>query len=99
PLCATSDQVASNVHVRAQEGVAYVTLAHLFFRQVAKNAPAIPFLSDRMYGLLFWQWGPALTPPGRGAGGAMYHERVLIDVSHMREDAVHEVFDLIEELD
>jgi microsomal dipeptidase-like Zn-dependent dipeptidase len=99
-LGSTPGEVAANVHLLAQEGVAYVTLAHLFFRQVAKNAPAIPFLSDRVYSLLFWQWGrSALTPLGRAAVEAMYHDRVLIDISHMREDAVHELFDLIEELD
>ena len=39
----------------AARGVAYVTLAHLFFRQVATNAPAIPFIPDRIYRLLFPQ--------------------------------------------
>ena len=30
----------------AAHGVAYITVAHLFWRGVATNAPAIPFLPD-----------------------------------------------------
>jgi membrane dipeptidase len=99
-LGATEAEVRDNVNRLADAGVAYVTLAHLFFRQIAKNAPALPFLSDSAYRLLFWQWGRrALTDLGRAAVEAMYRRRILIDVSHMREDAVADVFVQIEELD
>ena len=36
-------------------GVGYVTVAHLFWRQVATNAPALPFLPDSTYNALFPQ--------------------------------------------
>ena len=39
----------------AARGVAYVTLAHLFWRRVAANAPAIPFLPDALYNRIFPQ--------------------------------------------
>ncbi len=98
-LGADPDQVSENVKALADAGVVYVTLAHLFFRQVAKNTPALPFLPDWVYNAIFWQWGPALTDLGRAAVEAMYEHRVLIDISHMREDAIDEVFGIIEDLD
>jgi len=80
--------------------VRYVTLAHLFWRQVATNAPAIPFLADKVYNAIFPQpAGAALTDLGEAAVRAMYRERILIDISHMREDAIDETFRLLEELD
>jgi microsomal dipeptidase-like Zn-dependent dipeptidase len=91
--------VRRNVGVLAGAGVAYITLAHLFFRQMAKNANALPFLKDWMYRLLFWQWGPDVTKLGRAAIEEMYERRIPIDISHMREDAVAKTFELIEELD
>jgi microsomal dipeptidase-like Zn-dependent dipeptidase len=94
------DDVDRAVTELARRGVAYVTLAHLFWRQVATNAPAIPFLSDGVYDCLF----PQRTQDGLGELGvaavrAMYRERVLIDVSHMRADALDHTFSLIEDLD
>ena len=45
-----------------------MTLAHLFFRQVATNAPAIPFIPDWIYRLLFPQRRDVgLTPLGEAA--------------------------------
>ncbi len=99
-LGSTEDEVRGNVRALARSGVAYVTLAHLFFREVAKNTPALPFLKEWQYKLLFFQPGRrGLTKLGRAAVEAMYEERILIDVSHMREDAIEEVFALVEELD
>ena len=39
--------VDKQVRWLSKEGVAYITLAHLLFRCVATNAPAIPLMSDR----------------------------------------------------
>jgi microsomal dipeptidase-like Zn-dependent dipeptidase len=92
--------IDANVARLAARGVRYVTLAHLFFRGVAANAPAIPILSDRHYDKLFPQdAGIGLTPVGRAAVEAMYRHRVLIDVSHMRQDALDATFALLDELD
>jgi microsomal dipeptidase-like Zn-dependent dipeptidase len=96
----TVADVERHVGELAKQGVVYVTLAHLFWRQVATNVPALPFLSDRLYDRLFPQ--PAntgLSELGRAAVRAMYAERVLVDVSHMSRRAFDETIALLEELD
>ncbi len=77
----------------------YITLAHLFWRQVTTNAPALPFLPDVLYNRLFPQPRQGLTELGRAAIRAMYEHGVLVDVSHMSERAFDETFRLIESLD
>jgi microsomal dipeptidase-like Zn-dependent dipeptidase len=99
-LGATADEVTRNVHALADRGVAYVTLAHLFWRGVATNTPALPFLPDAVYDRLFPQAdGLALSPLGEAALEAMYERRVLADISHMRQDAIDETFRRVEALD
>src|SRR5206468_11988835 len=72
----------------------------LFFRQVATNAPALPFLKDHTYNRLFPQpEGEGLTERGIAAVRAMVRNRVLIDLSHMRPDAIEETFRLLDEDD
>src|SRR5689334_23208897 len=51
----------------ARRAVLYVTLAHLFFRRIATNAPALPFLSDAWYDRIFPQPAEGLAPLGRAA--------------------------------
>jgi microsomal dipeptidase-like Zn-dependent dipeptidase len=82
-----------------RRGVAYITLAHLLFRGVATNAPALPMFSDRWYDRIFCQPDDGLTERGEVIVRAMYAERMLIDVSHMREQALNETFDLLRHLD
>ena len=85
------EEIDRNVSELARRGVAYVTLAHLFWRQVATNANAIPFLSAGTYRWLFPQPREAgLTERGRAAVRAMARERVMVDLSHMRADAIEE---------
>jgi membrane dipeptidase len=92
--------VADNVAELARRGVAYVTLAHLFYRGVATNAPALPMLSDAWYDRIFCQpRNKGLTELGEAAVRAMYKHRILVDVSHMRGDALTETFALLERLD
>ena len=96
----TPEQVEESIRALSARGVAYVTLAHLFWRQVAANAPALPFLPDWLYRTLFPQKdGAGLTDLGRAAVRAMYAERMLIDVSHMRPDSLEQTFALLDELD
>jgi microsomal dipeptidase-like Zn-dependent dipeptidase len=84
----------------SKRGVAYITLAHLFWRQVATNAPALPFLTDGQYRYLFPQpRNVGLNGLGRAAVRAMYKHRVLIDISHMSEAAIADTFALLAELD
>jgi microsomal dipeptidase-like Zn-dependent dipeptidase len=99
-LGATPEEVTTHVHELADRGVLYITLAHLFWRRVATNAPALPFLPDPVYNALFPQAkGAALSELGEAAVRAMYERNVLVDISHMREDAIQETFALIEALD
>lgn len=96
----TPRQVADNVAILAGRGVAYITVAHLFFRQVATNAPAIPFLPYRVYDLLFPQRGErALTERGEALVRAMVKHRVIVDLSHMRDDAIAATFALLDRID
>jgi microsomal dipeptidase-like Zn-dependent dipeptidase len=96
----TPAEVDANVATLAARGVAYVTLAHLFWRRVAANAPAIPFLPDPLYNRIFPQAaGAGLTELGEAAVRAMYRERMLVDVSHMRGDTLEQTFALLERLD
>ena len=99
-LGATPEEVSANVHELADRGVLYITLAHLFWRRVATNAPALPFLPDALYNVVFPQEkGAALSELGEAAVRAMHERKVLVDISHMREDAIQETFALIEALD
>ena len=95
------EEIQQNVATLAGYGVAYITVAHLFFRQVATNSPALPFLSDRAYDWLFPQAeGEGLTERGKVLLRAMVSNRILIDISHMRADAIEETFRMLDrELD
>ncbi|MQA73017.1 MAG: hypothetical protein GEU88_01470 [Solirubrobacterales bacterium] len=83
----------------AARGLAYVTIAHLFWRRVATHANAIPFLTDRLFFLLFPQPRAGLNDLGRAAVRALVRERVLIDLSHMSERSLNDTFALLDELD
>jgi membrane dipeptidase len=98
-LGSTPEKVDRAVTELARRGVAYITLAHLFWRSVAANEPAIPFLPDRVYRMLFPQPGVGLSELGRAAIRAMVRERVLIDLSHMNGAALRETFALLDDLD
>jgi microsomal dipeptidase-like Zn-dependent dipeptidase len=99
-LGATIGKVDERVRTLAKGGVAYITLAHLFWRHVATNAPALPFLSDANYDRLFAQPDDiGLTELGEEAVRAMYKYGVMVDISHMRQRAIDETFALLAELD
>jgi microsomal dipeptidase-like Zn-dependent dipeptidase len=83
----------------ARRGVAYVTIAHLFYRSVATNAPALPFLPDRLYRLIFHQPNTGLTDLGEDMVRALVHEGVLVDVTHMSAASLRDTFALLDELD
>jgi microsomal dipeptidase-like Zn-dependent dipeptidase len=92
-LGATETAIRQNVGVLAQRGVAYITVAHLFWRCVATNAPALPFMSDCLYWKLFHQDPKVgLSPLGEAAIDAMADEHVLVDISHMSPAAIAQTF-------
>jgi microsomal dipeptidase-like Zn-dependent dipeptidase len=99
-LGASVKSIERHVALLAERGVAYVTLAHLLFRRIATNAPAIPCLSDGMYRILAAQpSGGGLTELGRAAVRAMFCNGILIDVTHMSEPAITATLALLEELE
>ena len=91
-LGATPAEIDANVADLARRGVVYVTLAHLFWRGVATNAPALPFLPDWLYRLVFPSPKIGLTELGTAAARAMVRERVLVDITHMSEQAIADTF-------
>jgi microsomal dipeptidase-like Zn-dependent dipeptidase len=82
-LGATAPAIRTAVADLAARGVAYITLGHLFWRDIASDSPALPFLSDGVYRLLFPQRGKSLSELGVAAAEAMLEHRVLIDITHM----------------
>jgi microsomal dipeptidase-like Zn-dependent dipeptidase len=98
-LGATPAEITAHVATLKARGVVYVTLAHLFWRDVATNAPAIPMLPDDIYRFVFPQPEEGLTALGEAAVRAMYEERILVDLSHMSERSLTETFDLLDRLD
>jgi microsomal dipeptidase-like Zn-dependent dipeptidase len=92
-------EIDGKVRWLAEQGVFYITLAHLFYRQVATNAPAIPVIPDTIYNAVFKQPDLGLTELGRVVVRAMHKYKVAIDISHMSEKAIKETFELVEELD
>jgi len=92
--------IEGRIEQLARRGVGYITLAHLFWRHVATNAPALPNLSDGQYDFVFCQPDEVgLSARGEAAVRAMYRCGVLIDISHMRQRAIDETFALLSELD
>ncbi len=81
-------------------GVLYITVAHLFYRELATEAPAIPLFTDEQFLQDFKEpTGVGLTELGKALIEAMYRHKILIDISHMSERAVSETFALVEHLD
>ncbi len=96
----TPEEIDANVTELAKRGCLYITLAHLFYRSVATNVNAIPFLPTSIYDRFFpMPPDTGLTDLGRAAVRAMVRERVIVDLSHMAERAIAEALDLLDELD
>ena len=83
----------NNVAVLARRGVAYVIVAHLFFRGVATCANAIPFLPDVIFNdVLNRQPNVGLTPLGFEVVERLFQERVLVDITHCSDLAKKDIF-------
>lgn len=84
----------ANVAVAAARGVAYVIVAHLFFRGVATCANAFPFLPDE----LFADLNPdqdnqtGLTPLGEDIVDEIFRNGMLVDVTHSTDLARANIF-------
>lgn len=91
--------IDARVRWLAKEGVFYITVAHLFYRQVATNAPAIPVIPDSVYRFVFPQPDEGLTALGEAVVRAMQKYRVAIDITHMSTRGIEDTFALMEELE
>ncbi len=88
-----------NIATLADRGCAYVTVCHLFWRQVGTNAPALPFLPDAWYQRLFPQPTLGLQPRGIALIESLLRHGVLIDITHMSEPSMDDTFALVDRLD
>ncbi|HEY2714857.1 MAG TPA: membrane dipeptidase [Solirubrobacterales bacterium] len=94
----SDEEIGRNCRALTARGVGSVTVAHLFFRQVATNAPAIPFLPEWLYDFLFPQRGKdRLTPRGEAVIRGLVENRILIDLTHMDPGGIAEVFALLDD--
>ncbi len=99
-LGADGSEIRRNVAKLGDLGVAYVTVAHLFFRDVATNAPALPFLPDWLYNRVFPQGADeGLTALGHQVIDALVDEGILIDITHMRSQSIRDVLAQLDERD
>lgn len=98
-LGGTPGEVTKSVERLAAKGIAYITLAHLIWRGIATDAPALPFMNDAEYHRWLPQPDEGLSDLGRAAVRAMVRKRVLIDVSHMSRHSLQDTFELLDELD
>ncbi len=93
-------EIRENVRELAERGVVCITVAHLFWRGIATNAPALPFMPDWLYSDVFPQpEDVGLSDLGRAAVDAMLDHGILIDVTHMSELAIEQTLDLLDERD
>jgi microsomal dipeptidase-like Zn-dependent dipeptidase len=94
------EKLDQRVQWLSQQGVLYITVAHLFYRGVATEAPAIPAFTDEEFHELFPEPNDVgLTALGEKLIEAMYRYKILVDISHMSEQAVKETFELVERLE
>jgi microsomal dipeptidase-like Zn-dependent dipeptidase len=93
-------EIEANCAELARRGVGYVTVAHLFFRQIATNANAVPFIPDPLYAIVFPQRGrDRLTPRGEALVRCLVENRILPDLSHMDPPAIAETLACMDEVD
>jgi microsomal dipeptidase-like Zn-dependent dipeptidase len=98
-LGGTDEEVRDNVANLAKRGVICITVAHLFWRKVATNAPALPFMPDWLYRLIFSQpRRQGLSSLGATVVRAMATNGILIDVTHMSEPSMNDTFKLLDDL-
>ena len=87
----------ANVDTLANRGVAYVVIAHLFYRGVATCQNAFPFVPDPVFAaLLNPQQDPTvgLTALGRDIVDRLLQNRVLVDITHATDLAQNQIFDM-----
>jgi microsomal dipeptidase-like Zn-dependent dipeptidase len=87
----------NNVQKIAARGIAYVTVAHLFYRGVATCENAIPFVDDRLFQSVLnpeQDQTLGLTNLGHEIVSQVLKNRILVDVTHCTQQAQKEIFRL-----
>jgi microsomal dipeptidase-like Zn-dependent dipeptidase len=101
---ASVEAIKANVKWLAEEkGLLYITPAHLFYRGIAAQAPALPFLTDHEY----QKWFPlpedvardGLTELGAALVNACLDNHVLVDVTHMTDASIDATLKLVDDFD
>lgn len=90
------DRNPDNVLRLARLGVAYVILAHLFFRDVSTSANAFPCLTDKSFNKLFPQPDEGLTKVGKDLCAALFDAGIIVDIAHASPAAVDDIFTIQE---
>lgn len=85
---------AANVSRAAARGVAYVIVAHLFFRGVATCENGIPFLPDEIFRALNPEQDAriGLTPLGEEIVTEIFRHGMIADITHATERACADIF-------
>ncbi len=84
---------AGHVAELARRGVAYLIVAHLFYKGAATCNNAIPFLSDNQFARINAQPGNVgLTQHGREVVESCFREGIIVDITHCTDQAIDEVF-------
>jgi microsomal dipeptidase-like Zn-dependent dipeptidase len=81
----------ARVATLADEGLAYIILAHLVFREVSASVNAFPFMSDTEYDRMFAMPVPGLTQFGMDVCKEMCRVGIIPDVTHATEQAIEQV--------
>ena len=88
---------AGKVGALASRGVAYVIIAHLFFRGVATCENALPFVPDSVFQSVLNPEQDAaigLTDLGRQIVSGLLGSGILVDITHSTQRAQAEIFQL-----
>jgi microsomal dipeptidase-like Zn-dependent dipeptidase len=88
---------AANVDRLAARGVAYVIVAHMFFRGVASCENAFPHVPNALFETLLNPQQDSrvgLTPLGFDVVNRLLERRILVDITHANEQAQKEIFQL-----
>ncbi len=79
----------------ARRGIAYVIVAHLFFKNIATCNNAIPFIADEVFARINNQpTNKGLTEIGHQLVETLFKEHVIVDVTHCSDLAINDIFAL-----
>jgi microsomal dipeptidase-like Zn-dependent dipeptidase len=81
-----------NVRALAGEGLAYIILAHLVFRNISASVNAFPFMSDAEYDRMFAMPVKGLTSLGVDICTEICRSGIIPDITHATKEAADEVF-------